>query len=354
MFIPYSIVNPLTTVRISRRLPRPGDILVRPGEAVEPARVVAQTVEPADFRIVDVARELNVPVKKVKTFLKVNRGAVVAEGDVLASRGGLGGQVSRAPISGAIMGSGRGRLLLEAEPHTIHVAALVPGLVVEASATEGDAGCVVIEATGAFMQMGWGNGKEAFGVLRVVVRAPRHPIRTKHIDAAAQGAILVGGSHFDEETLQQAIEMQVRGIIVGGVPPSMIPLLEAVEFPIVTTEGISAAPMSQAFFDLLRSLDGREVSVCGRMRHRWGTERPYAMVPMPARGAAPVNPETPLIVGSRVRVLRGPYTGVSGVVSDIPKSLVQLETGARLPGVQIDLGGKEFALVPYVNLERLL
>lgn len=350
MFIPYSIVNPLTTVRIRRRLPRPGEVLVRLGESVEPARVVAQTVEPADFCIVDVARELNVPVKKVKTYLQVNRGAVVAEGDVLASRGGLGGQVCRAPINGAIMGSGRGRLLLEAEPQTIHVAALIPGLVVEVSATEG----VVIEASGAYMQMGWGNGKEAFGALRVVVRAPRHPIRTKHIDAAAQGAILVGGSHFDEETLEQAIEMQVRGIIVGGVPPSMVPLLENVEFPIITTEGISTAPMSQAFFDMLRSLDGREVSVCGRMRHRWGTERPYVMVPMPARGATPVNPEAPLAVGSRVRVLRGPYTGVSGVVSDIPKSLIQLETGARLPGVQVDLGGKEFALIPFVNLERLL
>jgi len=350
MFIPYSIVNPLTTVRIPRRLPRPGELLVRLGEAVEPSRVVAQTVEPADFCIVDVARELSVPVKKVKGYLKVNRGAAVGEGDVLASRGGLGGQMCRAPINGTIMGSGRGRLLLEAEPQTIHVAALVPGLVVEASSSEG----VVIESTGALLQMGWGNGREAFGVLRVVVRAPRHPIRTKHIDAAAQGTILVGGSRLDEETLEQAVEMQVRGIIVGGVPPSMVPLLEAVDFPVVTTEGISTAPMSQAFFDLLRSLDGREASVSGRMRYRWGTERPYVMVPMPARGATMVNPETPLTVGSRVRVLRGPYTGVSGVVSEIPKSLIQLETGARLPGVQVDLGGKEFALVPFVNLERLL
>ena len=350
MFIPYSVVNPLTTVRIPRRLPRSGELLVRLGEAVEPARIVAQTVEPADFCIVDVARELNVPVKKVKTYLKVERGAAVSEGDILASRGGLGGQVCRAPINGSIMGSGRGRLLLEAEPQTVHVAALVPGLVVETSPAEG----VTIESTGAFLQMGWGNGKEAFGVLRVVVRSPRHPIRTKHIDAAAQGAILVGGLHFDEETLEQAIAMQVRGVIVGGIPPSMIARLEAIEFPVVTTEGISTAPMSQAFFDLLRSLDGREVAVSGRMRCRWGTERPYVMVPMPARGAVPVNPETPLVVGSRVRILRGPYTGASGVVSDIPKGLIQLETGARLPGVQVDLGSKEFALAPFANLERLL
>lgn len=350
MFIPYSMANPLTTTRIIRRLARPGEVLVQPGSVVEPTRVVARAMEPADFCIIDVARELNVPLKKVKDCLKVTRGAAVAEGDVLASHGGLGGQVCRAPISGAIVGSGRGRLLLEAEPRTIQLAALVPGQVVEILPAEG----VVIEAIGAFLQMGWGNGKEAYGVLRVVVRAPRHPIRAKHIDAAAQGTILVGGSRIEEEALEQAIKMQVRGIIVGGVPPSMISRLEAVDFPVVATEGISAAPMSQTFFDLLRSLDGREAALSGRMQRRWGVERPYVVVPMPAQGGVPVNPESPLIVGSRVRVLRGPYTGASGVISTMPTSLIQLETGARLPGVQVDFGGKEFALVPFMNLERLL
>ncbi len=350
MFISYSIVNPLTKVRILRRLPYPGDIAVRLGEYVESARVIAQAVEPPDFRVIDVARELGVPVKKVKEYLKVKRGDTVAEGDVLASRGGFGGQVCRAPIDGAIMGSGRGRLLLEAESHTIPVTALVPGLVAEILPGEG----VVIEAVGAYLQMGWGNGKEAYGVLRVVVRAPRNPIRPKHIDAASQGAILVGGSRLDEETLDQAVEMQVRGIIVGGVSPAMIPRLEAVDFPVVATEGVGTAPMSQAFFDLLRSLDGREVAVSGRIRQRWGAERPYALVPIPAQSAVPVNPRSALVVGSRVRILRGPYAGTSGVVSNIPTGMIQLETGVRLPGVQVDLGGKEFAWVPFMNLERLL
>jgi hypothetical protein len=41
-------------------------------------------------------------------------------------------------------------------------------------------------------------------------------------------------------------------------------------------------------------------------------------------------------------------------VSDIPKGMVQLETGVRLPGVQVDFGGNEFTLLPLMNLERLL
>lgn len=349
MFVSYSIVNALTLIRIPRRLPYLGEVLYRAGDAVEPAHIVAQALEPPDFRIVDVARELDIPVKRIKNFLKIEEGAPVAQGDVLAARGLLGGRVCRSPIEGTLVGSGRGRLLIEAAPRTIQVNALVPGMVVETWPEEG----VVIETVGAFIQAIWGNGQEAFGVLRVVVRDPRHPIRPKHIDPTMQGTVLVGGSRLDEETLEHAMEARVRGIIVGGVPPTLLPLLQTIDFPVVCTEGIGAVPMSKAVFDLLRSLDGREVALSGRLKTRWGAERPYIVVPMPAQSGDPVNPEEPIRVGSKVRILRGPYFGVSGTVVDIPKGLLQLETGARLPGVEVDVG-KETAFVPYTNLERLL
>lgn len=350
MFISYSIANPLTTIHIARRLPRPGEVLVRDGESVEPAHIIGQAVEPPDFRIINVTRELNIPVKRVKSLLKVSRGDAVSEGDTLAARGGLGGQVCRAPINGTIVGIGRGRLLLEANQYALHLTALVPGRVVEVWPGEG----ALIETIGAHLQMAWGNEMEAYGTLRVVVRAPRHPVRPKHIDASAQGAILVGGSQLDEETLERAVEMQVRGIIVGSVLPSQIQMLKTADFPVVATEGIGSQPMSKAMFDLLRSLDGRDAAVSGRVRYRGRAERPYVVVPMPTQAAAPINPEAPIEVGSRVRVLRGPYTGVSGTVLDIPKGMIQLETGARLPGVQVDFGGKEVAFVPFSNFERLL
>ncbi len=350
MFIPYSIVNPLIVVRVARRLPRAGEVLVQIGDTVEPAHIVAEATQPPDFRIVDIARELDLPVKRVKKYLKVNRGDNVSKGDVLASTGGLRGGICRAPIDGTIVGSGRGRLLLEAESQKIQLSALIPGTVVERWAGLG----VLIESVGAFIEGAWGNGQESYGVLRVVVRAARYPIRPKHIDASAQGAILVGGSRLDEETLDHAIEMQVRGIIVGGIPPALIPRLQALDFPVVSTEGIGATPMSKATFDLLRSLDGRETAVSGRLRPRWGSQRPYIVIPMPTQIGEMVDPETHLDVGSRVRILRAPHAGVSGTVVDIPTGYVQLETGARLPGIRVDFGGNEEALVPQRNLERLL
>ncbi len=350
MFIPYTIVNPLTIVRIPRHLSQKGEVLARVGDPVEPAHVVAQTLAPPDFRIVDVARELETPVKKARSYLKISQGDTVAEGDILAARGGLGAQTARAPISGRIMGYGRGRILLEAEPHTIRLNALVPGTVTEIWPGEG----VTIETIGAYIQAAWGNNREAYGVLNVVVRAPRHPIRPKHIDLSTQGGILVGGARIDEEGLERAVEMQVRGIIVGSVSPSLIPRLKDVNFPVIATEGAGERPMCRAIFDLLRSVNGREAAVSGQLKSRWSAKRPYIVVPMPTQAGNPVDPGSPLTVGSNVRVLAGTYAGTSGTVVRLPNGLVQIETGSRLPGAEIDVGGGETTFVPFANLERLL
>ncbi len=349
MFLPYSTINPLTLVRVLRRLPQLGDLIVQEGDVVEPLNTIAQTVMPPEFCIINVSRDLSLSAKTVKQSLQVKVGDVVRQGAVLASRGGLSGRVCKAPMAGTITGFGRGRLLLEGQPHLQQLSALVPGRVTQIFPGSGAA----IETVGAFIEGAWGNGAESYGTLRVVVRAARHPIRPKHIDSSTQGTIIVGGARLDEEALDQAIEMQVRGIIVGGVPPALMPRLKTVDFPVVATEGVGQIPMSNAAFKMLSSLDGREAAVCGRLKTRWGNERPYIVVPMPSQKGSPVNPETPLGLGVRVRALRAPNLGGSGTISNLPLGLVLLETGARLPGAQVDFDG-EVAFVPFANLERLL
>ncbi len=350
MFLPYSIVNPLTTVRIQRTLPHPGEVLVRSGEAVEPSHIVAQAVQPADFRIVDIARILDTSIKKARTALKVKRGEKVEEGDVLAARGGLGGRVCRAPITGTVVGSGRGRLLIEAEPASIQVSALVPGVVGDVYAGEG----VVIETVGAWIQAWWGNDKIAFGELRVVVRSPRHSLRSSHINASAQGAILIGGSSLSADILGDAEEMQVRGMIVGSVPAGLTAQLNEVNFPVIATEGIGDMPMSQAIFEMLNSFNGREAAICGEIGSPWNRKRPYIIIPMPTQAGRAINPEVELKVGDRIRVLRGHHRGRSGTVAAILTRLIALETGARLPGMTVDFGDGDQADIPYRAMERLL
>lgn len=350
MFIPYSIANPLTKIRIPRLLSHSGDVLVRSGDSVEPTQIVAQAVTPPDFRIVEVAQDLDLPAQKAMAHLKVERGDSVSQGDVVAARGGLGTRVSRSPIAGRVVGVGRGRLLLEGEPEIYRLNALVPGYVTEARPEEG----VVIELVGGFIQALWGNGQEAYGLLRLLVREAQHPIRPTHINASSQGAILIGGSTVDEACIDQAEEMQVRGIVVGSIPPSLLERAKKAKLALIATEGIGSTPMSATVFELLRSVDGREAAVSGDIGDRWRPKRPFIVVPMPTRAAPSVDIDAPLSVGDRVRILRGPERGRSGTVSQMLEGLIQLDTGARLRGVEVALGEDEFARVPYANIERLL
>jgi hypothetical protein len=87
---------------------------------------------------------------------------------------------------------------------------------------------------------------------------------------------------------------------------------------------------------------------------RLKSHRPFIAVPMPTQAGRSINPETPLAVGSRVRIVRGQHAGVSGTVTDLFTNLMQLATGARVQGVAVDVGGNEPVLVPIVNLDRLL
>ncbi len=350
MFIPYTVANPLLTVRIPRLLPQRGQVLVRAGDSVAPSQIVAQAVRPADFRIVEVAQELDLSARNTPSCLKVERGQAIQEGEVLAARGGLTSRVCYSPLTGTVIGVGRGRLLLEAQAEVIRLAALVPGYVVESR----DGSGVVVETVGALIQAFWGNGREGYGVLRMLVRDPRHPIRASHINASAQGTVLIGGSTVDEESIAQAIELQVRGMIVGSVLPSMIPRLRKTRFPVIATEGIGNLPMSMALFELLRSLDGREAAVSARIGDRWQPMRPYAVVPMPTHAAPKLNPDLPLKAGDRVRILGGEYRARSGTVSRLLEGLIQVETGARLPGIEIAFSESERVQVPQTNIERLL
>ncbi len=234
MFLPYTIVNPLTLIDMERRLPRPGEVLVRVGDKVESPQIVAESEELPQFRIINVARELAVPPKKAREYLEIEIGDTITEGQILASRGGFGGRACRAPFDGAVTGFGRGRLLLEAPPRSIQINALLPGVVVQVTPGWG----AVIETQGALIQGAWGNGKEQYGVLNIAVKAAKQPLRAKRLEPSVHGTIVVGGATLDEEVLTQAIEMQVRGIIVGGVPPNLIPRLQQVDFPVISTEGV--------------------------------------------------------------------------------------------------------------------
>jgi len=343
---------PLTLIRRERRLPMPGEVLVRSGERVEPTQVVARVHQTHDFRIVDVARALRVPRSQVKRYMLKEIGTAIEAGQPIAGRGGLFRRLVRAPAKGEIVAVGNGRVLLEVEPELIEVRAYLNGQV--AAVTPGIG--VMIETPGAIVQGMWGCGGEAFGVLRAVAEKPDEPLRGRHIDVACHGAIVVGGGWIEASALEQAQQLQVRGLIAGSLEGELRAQAEAMPFPIILIGGFGRAPMAEQIFSLLRGQTGREASISAETCARFGVKRPEILIPLPTetRPPLPPPPGAPLSIGARVRLVRPPYLGAVGVVSSIPTQAQRVDSGARVHGAEVELGGSTGTVfVPYVNLELL-
>lgn len=343
-------VMPLTMIQCERRLPATGEVLVRQGQRVEPTQVVARTHQAQDFRILDIAHKLRVPRTQVNRFVVKKAGDTVEANEPIAVRKGILRRIVRAPVQGKIVAIGNGRVLLEVTTAPIELQAFLKGNV--ASVLPGTG--VIVEAPGALVQGAWGCGGETLGVLRVVAEKPDEPLRAKAIDVACHGAIVIGGGWIDASALAQAQQLQVRGLIAGSMDGELRPQAEALPFVTILTEGFGRVPMAEPIFQLLHSQTGREASVSAETRARFGATRPQIMVPLPteSRPSPPPPPGAPLTVGATVRVVRPPYLGAVGVVSALPERSQRFDTGARLPGAEIDLGGETGRVfVPYVNLE---
>jgi hypothetical protein len=352
MYYPFETqVSPLVNVRRERMLPAPGQILVRIGERVDPTQVVARTELFSDFQILPVARLLGVPAAKIKKYMQVKLRDTVQQGQVIATRRGLPTRLVKSPIDGIVTASGGGRVLIEAQPTPFELYAHIQGTVTNVLEGRG----VIIETIGALVQGVWGAGGESFGVLKSMVKSPDKPLRARDIDPSCHGTILIGGVGLNRDAIERAEELQVRGIVTGGFPPELTTQAERLPFPIVVTEGIGAVPMSAPIFHLLTTNDGREASISGQVRPRWGIVRPEIVIPLPAEAvpATQVQPGSALTVGTQVRLMRAPHMGKVGTVTALPTHPRRIETGGKVHGAEVDLGQEAPVFVPLANLEAL-
>ncbi|MEA3375665.1 MAG: hypothetical protein U9R72_05645 [Chloroflexota bacterium] len=344
-------IRGLTSIRRERVLPRPGRILVSPGDRVEATQVVARTDLPGDFRILAVARRLGVSASKIEEYLQVDLGDTVQRGTVIARRGGFARRSIESPIDGVVTAKGEGRILIEAQPTPFELHAHIPGIVLEVD----DSGRVVIQARGALIQGAWGSNGESVGVLKVMTDRPHSPLDSRSIDPSCHGAILIGGVTLEQRVLERAEDIEARGLITGGLITELVPVVEQLPFPILVTDGIGEIPMADPIFDLLSENEGEEASIAGHVEPRWRRRRPEVIIPKPdqdPRGSEEGG-DGKLVVGTRVRIVRAPYRGCIGEIVGLPRRARRIETGARVHCAEVDIGQDVPVSVPLVNLDVL-
>jgi hypothetical protein len=363
MQLPTRTINANKKIVITRRLPVPGEIVVRRGQKVTALQKIGRAELTRRYHLIDVARQLAQPnVEMEQVLLKAEGEQVEANEAVASSQGGLPflRRVARSPLAGRIAAIGQGWVLLETERTVIELQAFVNGVVAKIIPERG----AIIETNGAMIVAACGFGGEAYGPLRRLVSAPFEMLQAQAMGEQVKNSIILGGRTVDESLLRTAEAAQVRGIIVGSLDVSLLSLDPPAKVRLVATEGFGDLSMSPFTFGMLGTLDGKEVSIRGNTLSPFATfdgganEEPPLILTSSTRNlnlpAEPTEAQRGVAgIGSRVRVTCGPLLGASGAIDSIPEKMESTAGGVVAPGAYVKIHGTLY-YIPLANLELVI
>lgn len=360
MYIPEGTppLVPSAMARIERRLPQPGEVLVRVGERVEPEDIIARAYLSVPSHIVNVAQTLGIPPSRVEWAMRRERGNKVVQGEVLARANRLGGRKCQAPVSGIIaaVDSETGYVTIAPDPVEFEMIAAIRGIVMEVQPLEG----VVVETPAAQVYGVFGFGEERGGVLRLLVTDPAEVATDSMIDARSAYAILIGGAGITAAALRRAVQEQVRGVIVGGIDERelraflgwedvgawqtgrdtwQIPDPRHTSDPgltLMVTEGFGVQPMADPIFDLLSAQDRQEALIEGITQLRHPLRRPRVVIPLARSSGSQLEvPRPQLRPGATVRLLDAAHLGQVARVHAVPSLPRRTDAGVYVPAVEV-------------------
>jgi hypothetical protein len=350
MLAPVAHILPLTTIRRERLLPVPGRVTVRLDQKVSPVDVIAETNLGQEHVLVDVAHALGIAADAAQRLVQVRAGERVAAGQVLAQTSGMFPHVARAPQMGRVVLVGGGRILMELSEGSYELHAGMPGTVTQVIQDRG----AEITTYGALVQGVWGNGRVDVGLMLSLIAAPDEVLVPGKLDVSMRGSVLLGGILEDPAILQTAAELPLRGLILGSMSPSLIPVALQMRYPILVIDGFSRRPMNSAAYKLLNTSIKREVTLNTEGFNRFTGTRPEVIIPLPI-SQEPLAPREMEIfaVGQQVCVRRAPHLGAVGSITALPEELAAFPSGLRAPAAQVKLESGEEVTVPLANLEVL-
>lgn len=365
-YTPGLTVSGDITVRRTRRLPIKGEVLVKEGDLVTPEQVVARANLPGVLQTIKLADKLSVDANEIKSFFRLKEGDPIEKDQVVAETKGLFGMFKNtvtSEYSGTVesVSEVTGSVLVREPPIPVDVTAYIRGRVADVMPEEG----AVIEMRGAMVQGIFGIGGERVGTIHVAVSGPDQVLHADNIHEEHRGKILVGGSGFTLDALAKADKLGVIGLVAGGIKDSdLIEYLgydigvaitgqEATGLTLVVTEGFGFLNMAKRTFDLLHSLEGKEASINGATQIRAGVIRPELIVPLDlgSKSAADAAGGGELKIGTSIRVIREPYFGMLGNVTELPAQLVTVESGTEVRVLKAKLEGGDEVVVPRANVE---
>lgn len=369
-YTPGLKVKASTVIQVERRLPIPGEVLVKEGERVEFDTVVARTSVPGGVEIVKLVHLLGIDPDDVGRYLTKKVGDDVKKDEIIAEKKGFLGMfksVATSPTTGVIQQISEltGQVTISEPPVPIEIKAYVPGRIEKVLPNEG---CIV-QTSAALIQGIFGVGGETHGKLAFAVDSPDEMLTSDRIRDNHAKKVVVGGSLVKVEALKKAASLGVKGIVVGGIEDKdlsdflgyeigvAITGHENIGLTLIVTEGFGTMCMSERTFNLLRRLEGKEAAINGATQIRAGVIRPEIIVPQPDAERAvhsaesSVVPQKGMEPGMAVRIIREPDFGRMGKIVRLPVDLQVVETESPVRVLEVDLEDGRKVVVPRADVE---
>lgn len=371
-YTPGLQVSPCVTLMRTRTLPLAGTVLVAPGTRVAAEETVARAELPGDVATLNVANVLGVAPAELPAFMLKQPGDAVAFNEPIAETHpwlAFLKTVVRAPAAGVVesVSAITGQVLIRGPAKPVELLAHIDGVVEEIIPGAG----VRIRCTGAYAQGIFGVGREVSGALHIAPAGPGDPLTPAMVSETDRGAIVVAGGLVPGETWARAAQLGVRGLVAGSVEAADLAAIlgydlgvavtgdEDLPVTLVITEGFGALAMAQRTYNLLCACAGRKASLSARTQIRAGVLRPEVIVPLdgdmspvPQVNVSAESPGTSLVVGDVVRLIREPYLGMLGTVTELPGALEPIATGAVVRVLRVTLASGETITVPRANVEH--
>ncbi len=341
-------ILPLTTIVRERMLPVKGTVRARMHQKVAPGDIVAEAAWAREHVFLDVARTFGVTGDVADRKIRCKPGDQLQAGAVIAIGTGLLPKVVRAPRAAKVVACGGGQVLLESGETRLELRAGLSGVVTEVIADRG----VVIQTVGALIQGVWGNGRVDTGVMVNLADKADALLTADRLDVSMRGSIIVAGEVKDGALLQAAGDLPVRGLIIGGLFPSLLPLAREMRYPIVLTDGFGPLPMNSAAYRLLTTNAKREATLNAELFDRYSGARPEVIIPLPSdMPPAPPQDVEVFAPGQSVRLRRQPAAGMIGTIIELRPGSTAFPSGLRAPAAQVRLENGQQLLIPLVNME---
>lgn len=351
----------------TRELPLNGENLVDVGAEVTALQPVLRASVPGELYILRIAERMGFDALDLKGKLRVKVGDKIERGQLLCevrSFFGLFPARFESPVAGTVefYTEALAHLGVRAEPMPIEVAAFINGTVTEVQAGKS----VTIDACVGMLQGIFGVGGERFGEI-FALDVPADTIvgaaNLNQLDL--KNKIIIGGAQFDISALKAAAEAGAIGVVTGSIDADTLHEFvgheigvsitgdEDVPLTLFVTEGFGKLSLSARAVEWAKRHHENPASITGATQVRAGALRPELIVSRPELVSCLGTPEDlpTLQVGAKARMIRVPYFGQIGTITELPTEPELIPTGAKVRVLRVKLDDGKVVTVPRANVE---